>query len=199
MNKKPKKKYVEKSDNIKQLLEDIKENTLEIPSRVNPYAFQQAINHYIHHSVPSFFEELVMKYEAKIQGILDIYNDFSKVLVLCKGCHYAAEQGMELCQKCKEHYKRPNYETCYQCKLRDEEANDPIAREIRRAFNISKKDAEESRIIGLCINCSAENWELEGKTYNLYLDVNGKKEYIGFLCENCHEILKDKNTKFSIE
>jgi len=199
LKKKPKKKYMEKRDEITKLLEDIKENKPMIPSRIVHYAHRKALNHYIHQFIPSCFEELVKNYEAKIQELLDNYNDFSKVLVLCKGCHYAAERGMELCQKCKEHYKQPRYETCYQCKLREEEADDPLAREIRKAFNISKKNAEESRVIGLCINCGAENWELEGKTYNMYLDVNGKKEYVGFLCEECYEILKEKITKFSVE
>ena len=149
--------------------------------------------------MPSCFEDLVKDYTVKIQELLYKYNDFSTVLVLCKGCHHATERGMVLCQKCKEHYKQPQYETCYQCKFRIEEANDPIARELRKIFNITKDDAEESKIIGLCINCAAESWELDEEMHNLYLNVNNKKEYVGSICKNCYEILKEKNTKFSLE
>lgn len=41
-------------------------------------------------------------------------------VILCKVCHYALENGYDMCPQCKKKYKKMNYLTCWDC-LSDEE------------------------------------------------------------------------------
>ena len=49
-----------------------------------------------------------------------------------------------------------SYETCYQCHIKEVEANDPIARKIRSIFNISQQDLEYKLMEFECVIC--DNW-----------------------------------------
>lgn len=123
--------------------------------------------------------------------------DVKRVLVLCKSCHFAAESGRVLCEKCKIRYKDPRYETCYQCKMELEEANDPVAQKIREIFLISSQEAWERHMEAECIQCGGWTWE-EVEQYNVYLFENGS--CVGVLCKECYKIFQEiENPKFLVK
>jgi len=60
----------------------------------------------IHHTDINSYSD-IEKYKTMADG---------KIQTLCKRCHFAMHNGMELCPICKKKYKYKKYKTCFNCK-----------------------------------------------------------------------------------
>lgn len=77
---------------------------------------------------PVIYEDALATYKTVVQHLISDYEEMVGVVVVCKRCHYAHIRGLVLCEKCNENYRRPNYETCYQCHIKEIEAKDELYR-----------------------------------------------------------------------
>ena len=66
------------------------------------------------------------------------YLDLSRCIALCKRCHTALHHGLNLCPKCKEHYKRWDQPECRRC-------FDKANPEIVRAREAAKEERKRIR------------------------------------------------------
>ena len=150
---------------------------------------------------PIFYDDALATYKNVVQQLICNYEEMTGVVVICKRCHYAHNKGKILCEKCNENNRKPNYETCYQCHIKEVEANDPIARKIRLIFNVSQQDLEYKLMESECVIC--DNWVGDSiEQLDVYLTgSNGEKDlYIVVICAQCYEEHKDRNeTRFIIK
>lgn len=63
-------------------------------------------------------EEIDLRLKAKNAPPVPSYMNLEEdTVILCKTCHYALENGYDLCLKCKENYKKFQETYCGKCKL----------------------------------------------------------------------------------
>ena len=65
--------------------------------------------------LPLIYDEAKKLYDEAVQLLVSEYEEMIDCEVLCKKCHSAARLGYVFCEKCKTHYRRPQYETCFRC------------------------------------------------------------------------------------
>jgi len=70
-------------------------------------------------------------------------ENIDKCTPLCRRCHRAGHRGLELCPVCRENYKKPGFETCWQCRSLEQKEASEVAK-IKRN-NLRKKLEKESR------------------------------------------------------
>ncbi len=92
-----------------------KELTKKIYKQIN-WKLKEIFNNKI---IVASYEELLSLYHEKINSRIQEYLSMNKTLVLCKKCHYAIEQNMKLCPKCKTNYCSFAYDKCYACQEKD--------------------------------------------------------------------------------
>jgi len=150
---------------------------------------------------PFIYDDIIATYEYDVQQLVFDYEEMKNVLIICKRCHHANNKGLIICKKCKKNYHNPNYETCYQCHIKEEEANDHIARKIRSIFNVSQQELWIRSMESECVIC--DNWVGDSiEQLDVYLTgSNGKNgSYIGVICAQCYEEYKDSNeTRFIVK
>lgn len=73
------------------------------------------------------FKELYGKFRQLNKDIIELkiekayadetekYNNFEDIQIICKRCHWATHNDMELCPICKKKYKKSNYKQCFDC------------------------------------------------------------------------------------
>ncbi|OYT63616.1 hypothetical protein B6V01_002410 [Methanosarcinales archaeon ex4572_44] len=66
------------------------------------------------------------------------YMDFEDIQILCKRCHWATHNGMDLCPVCKQKYKKKQYKTCFDCLPGD--AKKQISDDIEDTIELEKHD-----------------------------------------------------------
>lgn len=150
---------------------------------------------------PIIYDDALATYESVVQQLVCDYEEMTEAVVVCKRCHHAHNKGLILCEKCNENYHKPNYEMCYQCHIKEEEANDPIARKIRSIFNVSQQALEYKLMESECVIC--DNWVGDSsEQLDVYLTgSNGENDsYIGVICAQCYEEYKNSNeTRFIVK
>ncbi len=150
---------------------------------------------------PIIYDDALATYKSVVQQLISNYEEMTEAVVICKRCHYAHNRGLILCEKCNENYRKPNFETCYQCYIKEIEANDPIARKIRSIFNASQQDLEYKLMESECVIC--DNWIGDSiEQLDVYLTgSNGENDsYIGVICAQCYEEYKVSNeTRFIVK
>jgi len=59
-------------------------------------------------------------FEKEKQRILETYIHLSpeNIIILCSRCHYAREKGLLICPECHKNYRKPQFQTCYDCNLK---------------------------------------------------------------------------------
>lgn len=79
-----------------------------------------------------WFEEAGIKdlIEEEIKKAEEECASLTNAIVLCKRCHFASLQGMELCPVCRSKYKSSRYKTCFDC-LPAEKKGEVLARQKR--------------------------------------------------------------------
>lgn len=143
---------------------------------------------------PFIYNDSLATYKSVVQQLVCDYEDMKNIFVICKRCHHAHNKGKILCKKCKVNYHKPNYEMCYQCYIKEVEANDPIARKIRSIFNISQQDLEYKLMESECVIC--DNWVGDSiEQLDVYLTgSDGENDsYVGVICAQCYEEYKASN------
>jgi hypothetical protein len=80
--------------------------------------------------------------QEEIKKVEEEYESLTNAIVLCKRCHFASLQGMELCPVCRSRYKSSRYETCFDC-LPSERKEEVLARQ-KREENPSKNSGQNS-------------------------------------------------------
>ncbi|UYP44156.1 hypothetical protein NEF87_000441 [Candidatus Lokiarchaeum ossiferum] len=61
--------------------------------------------------------------EKNAPDSFDYMNLSQDTIVLCKTCHYALENGHDLCPSCKKNYKKIKYLSCWDCLTPEEKKN----------------------------------------------------------------------------
>lgn len=143
---------------------------------------------------PVIYDDALATYKSIVQQLISDYEEMTGVVVVCKRCHYAHIRGLVLCEKCNENYRKPNYETCYQCHIKEIEANNPITRKIRSIFNVSQQELEYKLMESECVIC--DNWVGDSiEQLDVYLagSNGGNDSYIGLICAQCYEEYKAIN------
>jgi hypothetical protein len=79
-----------------------------------------------------FLKDKKLQTEIEIEHELHVqkYMEFNPedIIILCNRCHYAVENGKNLCPICKKRYKNQNFETCFDC-IPEERKNDIIRKQ----------------------------------------------------------------------
>lgn len=65
--------------------------------------------------IPYVYDEVLKAYDKNVKHLVSDYEEMKDVQVLCKKCHRIAGLGLIICEKCKTHYRKPQYETCFSC------------------------------------------------------------------------------------
>ena len=158
------------------------------------YNAQQASFKLIGILLPQIFDETIKEYKKQVEILTKNYSDMTEVSVVCKRCHYAHNRGLILCEKCNQNYRKPKFETCYQCHIKEVEANDPIAKKIREIFNVTQKDLWYMAIEEECVVCGCwVGYSVE--QFDAYLTEENEEDDIcvGAICPQCHEEFKVSN------
>lgn len=161
------------------------------------YSRQKIFGNFTGELLPILYPGLKVKYEKKVNELLEEYLEMRDTIVLCIKCHNAVRLGLKLCGKCKKNYHTSKYHQCSKCR----EATDPIARKIRKVFGISKHEAWQRRIGEKCILCGDLLFEdFSALVYGVYLakkDGTIGKNF-GTLCEDCYMVYSKTGDKMFI-
>lgn len=107
------------------------------------------------------------------------YNNFEDIQIICKGCHWATHNDMDLCPICKNKYKKIKFNQCFDC-----------------LSNERKKEIEK-------INEESFFWRAEEESKEPCSCGSGlayAKCCLWFWCFHCEKVFQGKNIKsYSLE
>jgi len=144
--------------------------------------------------LPQFYDKTIKEYNKQIEILTKNYSDMTEVSVVCKRCHYAHNRGLILCEKCNINFRRPQYDMCPQCRRKEVEANDPIAKKIREVFNVTQKDLWYMAMEDECVVCKF--WVGDSvEQFDAYLTGENEDDdiCIGAICPQCHDEFRVNN------
>jgi hypothetical protein len=96
-------------------------------------------------------EKIEKEIEKAYVNETEKYNNFENIQIICKRCHWAIHNNMNLCPICKKKYKKSNYEQCFDC-LPDERKKQ-IEKRKEPDFDDPFAPNLESEKIVKCMHC----------------------------------------------
>lgn len=81
------------------------------------------------------------------------YMSLETAIPLCRKCHLMLHQGFLICEKCKKHYHKPNFNLCWNCYKEKNPGAKTEAERIKEFDDAIHKEDEELFQRWICKNC----------------------------------------------